>query len=63
MCSKKILFFDSYSDASGGAPRSMLDLATLLKNEGDSVGIISSNKGSLADLSEKNNIDFNCIGV
>ncbi|MDF6013769.1 glycosyltransferase family 4 protein [Vibrio harveyi] len=63
MCSKKILFFDSYSDASGGAPRSMLDLATLLKNEGDSVGIISSNKGSLADLSEKNNIDFNGIGV
>jgi len=43
----KIVFFDTYSDGSGGAPRSMLQLMSLLRQEEIASSIVTTNKGSL----------------
>ncbi|WP_272690471.1 glycosyltransferase [Providencia sp. PROV152] len=53
----KIIFFDSYSDASGGAPKSMLVLASLLQEKNYNITIITSKNGKLIELANKNNIN------
>ncbi|URQ86604.1 glycosyltransferase family 4 protein [Pseudoalteromonas sp. SCSIO 43088] len=52
-----VTFFDSYSDASGGAPKSMLTLASLLDELNYIVSIHTARKGSLYKKAQKNGLD------
>ncbi|MEQ5318744.1 glycosyltransferase [Providencia vermicola] len=59
----KIIFLDSYSDASGGAPKSMLMLALLLKKEKFDVRIITANTGKLVELATENKVNCESVNV
>ncbi|MEZ9786455.1 glycosyltransferase family 4 protein [Vibrio breoganii] len=57
----KITFFDTYSDGSGGAPRSMLNLILLLLKKGVSSSIITTDKASLYQKAIKENINASIL--
>ena len=56
MASKNIVFFDSYSDFSGGAPKSMLNLAFLLKESGEKVNVATLTSGGLESKAREFNV-------
>lgn len=62
----RISFFDSYSDSSGGAPKSMLALAQLLNSKGFIVSIYTSKDGSLsyqAKSHQLNSVSLNIADI
>lgn len=60
---KEIVFFDSYSSMSGGAPKSLLTLMILLKSKGYKPCLYTSVKGETLDKYHKKGIECNVIGV
>jgi glycosyltransferase involved in cell wall biosynthesis len=59
----KISFFDSYSDSSGGAPKSMLSLAKLLQSESYVANIYTSKNGTLTNSAKEIGINSFSLNV